>query len=148
LEIVQGPGYVAIRTELIHEARIVPFDGRPHLNAAVRCTGVIHVDVGMGRTLVVETTNMNGGTNLTGNGGGRPTSAVTVTERFTLVDANTLSYQATLNDPGTWTRPWTVAFQRKRDAAGSLHKYACHEGNYGLANILSASRVSEKNDVK
>ena len=69
---------------------------------------------------------------------------VTVTERFTLVDADTLRYEATVNDPGTWTRPWTVAFPRKREANDKLYEYACHEGNYGLPNILSGSRAAEK----
>ncbi len=91
---------------------------------------------------------MNGGTNLTGNGGGRPTDQIFVTERFTLTNANTLWYEATVNDPGTWTRPWTVAFPRKREANNTMYKYACHEGNYGLPNILSASRAADRDSVK
>jgi hypothetical protein len=148
LEIVQGPGYVAIRTEVIHQARIVPLNGRPHLSAAI--TSYMGDSRGRwdGRTLVVETTNMNGGTNLTGNGGSRPTDRVTLTERFTLIDPNTLSYEATITDPGTWTSPWTVAFPRTRAPNDTLYEYACHEGNYGLSNILSASRAAEKSTVK
>jgi hypothetical protein len=144
LEIVQGPGYVAIRTEVIHEARIVPVDRRAHVGAAI--TSYMGDSRGRweGNTLIVETTNMNGGTNLTGNGGGRPTDQITVTERFTLADANTLLYEAVVNDPETWTRPWTIAFPRKREVDGTLYEYACHEGNYGLPNILSAARAAER----
>jgi hypothetical protein len=144
LHIVQGPGYVAIRTEIIHEARVVPLDGRRHVSGAIKSYMGDSRGRWDGRSLVIETTNMNGGTNLTGNGGGRPTDQVTVTERFTRVDADTLRYEATVHDPGTWTRPWTVAFPRKRDANGTLYEYACHEGNYGVPNILSASRAAEK----
>jgi hypothetical protein len=144
LEIVQSPGYVAIRTEVIHEARVIPLDGRPHVGRAIKSYMGDSRGRWDGRTLVVETTNMNGGTNLTGNGGGRPSDQVTVTERFTRTDANTLSYDATLNDPGTWTRPWTVAFPRRRQSSDALYEYACHEGNYGLPNILSASRAAEQ----
>jgi hypothetical protein len=144
LHIVQGPGYVAIRTEVIHEARTIPLDGRPHVSAAIKSYMGDSRGRWDGRSLVVETTNTNGGTNLTGNGGGRPTDQVTVTERFTLADANTLWYEATINDPGTWTRPWTIAYPRKRHTDHKLFEYACHEGNYGLPNILSASRAAEK----
>ena len=143
LEIVQGPGYVAIRTEVIHEARVVPLDGRTHVSTVIKSYAGDSRGRWDGRTLVVETTNMNGGTNLTGNGGGRPTDQTTVTERFTLTDANSLWYEATVNDPGTWTSPWTVAFSRKRDTKGTLFEYACHEGNYGVPNILSAARAAE-----
>ena len=94
--------------------------------------------------MVVTTTNFNGQTNLQGNGGGRPSERLTVIERFSLGDANTLLYEATFEDPGTWTRSWTVAFPRKREARGAVYEYACHEGNYGLANILSAARVAEQ----
>ena len=148
LEIVQGPGYVAIRAEVIHEARVIPVDDRPHLRGAVKSYMGDSRGRWDGRTLVVETTNMNGGTNLTGNGGGRPTDQISVTERFTLTNANTLWYEATVNDPGTWTRPWTVAFPRKREVNDTLYEYACHEGNYGLSNILTASRVADKGSVK
>ena len=143
LEIVQAPGYVAIRAEVIHEARVTPLDGRPHVGAGLRSYMGDSRGRWEGRTLVVETTNLNGGTNLQGNAGGRPTDQTTVTERFTRIDDNTLWYEATIDDPGTWTRPWTIAFPRKRQANGTVYEYACHEGNYGLANILRASRTAE-----
>jgi hypothetical protein len=148
LQIVPGPGVVAIRTEVIHEARIVPLDGRPRGSAVIRSYMGDSRGRWVGRTLVVETTNMNGGTNLTGNGGGRPTDQVRITERFTLTDSNTLAYEATINDPGTWIQPWTIAFPRRREANTTLYEYACHEGNYGLPNILSASRAAEKNAAR
>jgi hypothetical protein len=143
LEIVQAPGYVAIRTEVIHEARIVPLDGRPHVNRTLRTYMGDSRGRWEGSTLIVETTNMNGQTNLTGNGGGRPTDQIRVTERYTLVDADTLQYDATIDDPRTWARPWTVAFPRKRDRSHRLYEYACHEGNYSLPSILRASRAGE-----
>jgi len=96
-----------------------------------------------GATLVVETANLNGLTHLT-FAPSRSTDQTTVAERFTLVEPDTLQYEATISDPGTWTRPWTMAFPRKRRPNGVLYEYACHEGNYGLPNILSASRTAEK----
>jgi hypothetical protein len=143
LEIVQGPGYIAIRAEWIHEAQIVPLNGSPHVSPNIRTYAGDSRGHWDGRTLVVETSNFNGGTNLTGNAGGRPTDQIRVTERFTLIDPNTLWYEATIDDPGTWTQPWTLAFPRKREPTGALYEYACHEGNYGLANILRASRAAE-----
>ena len=143
LEIVQGPGFVAIRTEVIHEARIVPLDGKPRLGATIKSYMGDSRGRWDGRTLVVETTNLNGSTNLQGNAGGRPTDQITVTEKFTRIDQNTLWYEATIDDPGTWTRSWTIAFPRNRQANGALYEYACHEGNYGLANILRVSRAAE-----
>jgi hypothetical protein len=96
----------------------------------------------------VDTRNLNGRTNLLGNGGGRPTTQTTVTERYTRVDQDTLVYEATISDPGTWTRPRTVAFHRKRPNNDTLFEYACHEGNYGLQNILRAARANEKDSAK
>jgi hypothetical protein len=96
-----------------------------------------------GRTLVVTTTNFNGLTSLQGNAGGWPSERLTVVERFSLVDSDTLLYEATFDDPETWTRPWTVRFPRKRDVSGAVCEYACHEGNCGVANILSGARATE-----
>jgi hypothetical protein len=143
VEIVQAPGYVAIRTEVIHDARVIPLDGRPHVNGAIASYAGDARGRWEGGTLVVETTNLNGRTNLTGNGGDRTTSQTKVVERYALAERDVLSYEATIDDPGTWTRPWTIAFPRKRDANYRLHEYACHEGNYSLANILSASRAAD-----
>src|SRR5262249_1882329 len=139
LQIVQSPGYVAIRTEVIHEVRVVPLDGRPDLSPSFKTYGGDARGRWDGRTLVVTTRHFNGQASLQGNGGGRPSDRLTLTERFTLGDANTLFYEATFDDPGTWTRPWTIAYPRKRDESGVVYEYACHEGNYGVANILSAA---------
>jgi hypothetical protein len=143
LEIVQAPGFVAIRAEWIHEARVIPLDGRAHVGGAIATDAGDSRGRWEGRTLVVETTNFNGQSNLNGNAGERPTTELKVIERYTLTDGDVLWYEATINDPATWTRPWTVAFPRQRDESHGLYEYACHEGNYGLANILRASRAAE-----
>ena len=147
-EIVQGPGFVVIRNEMIHEARVVPLDGRPHLASNV--TSYMGDSRGRweGNTLVVVTLNLNGMTGVGGNGGGRSSTRMTITERFTMIDANTLQYTATIDDPGTWTRPWTLSFPWKREAVYGMFEYACHEGNYAMRNILSASRAAEANASK
>ena len=147
-ELVQGPGYVVIRNEMIHEARVVPLDGRPHLPANV--TSYMGDSRGHweGNTLVVVTKNLNGMTGVGGNGGGRTSDKFTLTERFTMLDANTLQYTATIDDPGTWTRPWTLSFPWKREPNYGMFEYACHEGNYAMRNILSASRAAEASGSK
>jgi len=145
-EILQTPGYVVIRYEMIHEARIIPLDRRPHVSDRIRS----YLGDARGRwdgdTLVVETTNFNGRTGSLGrNGNGNPTSdALTLVERFRLTAANTLQYQVTVDDPKTFARPWTVAFPMTRDREYVFYEYACHEGNYALANMLRAARVSEQ----
>jgi hypothetical protein len=147
-EIVQGPGVVVIRNEMIHEARVVPLDGRPHLPAHV--TSYMGDSRGHweGNTLVVVTKNLNGMTGVGGNGGGRTSAKLTITERFTMLDKDTLQYMATIDDPGTWTRPWTLTFPWKREAVYGMFEYACHEGNYAMRNILSASRAAEAKGSK
>jgi hypothetical protein len=144
-EIVQAPGYVAIRYEMIHDTRIIPLDGRPAPAAAIRQ----YMGDARGRwdgdTLVVETTNFNGTIGVTGNGRLRPASdALRVTERFTRTGPDTIQYQATVTDPKTWTAPWTVSFPLERDDAYGFYEYACHEGNNAMRNILSGARASEK----
>jgi hypothetical protein len=144
-QIHQGPGFVVIRQEMIHEARVIPLDGRPHVSPAIRS----YMGDARGRwdgdTQVVETTNFNG---LTGsysrNGDGNPTStSLRLVERFRLQDANTLLYEVRVEDPQTWVRPWTVAFPLRRDDKYVIYEYACHEGNYAIQNILSAARAAE-----
>src|SRR5688572_19319493 len=143
-EIVQAPGYVAIRNEMIHETRIVPLDGRPHASQAIKSYMGDSRGRWDGNTLIVETTNLNGRNGVGGNGGGRTSEAIKLTERFRLVDANTLQYEVTIDDPGTWTRPWTISFPWKRDPNYQMFEYACHEGNYAMKNILSGARADEK----
>jgi hypothetical protein len=154
-EIVQGPGYVAIRNEMIHETRIVPLDPvsrngsapfleRRHLTPAMKSYMGDSRGWWDGNTLVVETTNLNGRNGVGGNGGGQTSDRIKLLERFTLLDADTLQYQVTIDDPGTWSQPWTIAFPWKRDHSYGMFEYACHEGNYAMFNILSGSRAAEK----
>ena len=143
-QILQAPGLVAIRNEMVHETRIIPLDGRPHVSTALR--GYMGDSRGRweGNTLVVETTNFNGRFGARGNGNNNPMStALRVVERFTRVDADTLQYEVTVADPGTWTKPWTVSYPMKQDPDYIMFEYACHEGNYGMTNILSGARADE-----
>jgi hypothetical protein len=144
--IVQTPGFVAIRYEMIHETRIIPLDGRPHAPADVKSYMGDARGRWEGDTLVVETTNFLGDKNGIGlNGGGIPHSdALRLVERFTRVDPDTIQYEAIIDDPKTWTRPWKLAFPLQRDANYGMYEYACHEGNYAIADILSGARADEK----
>jgi hypothetical protein len=147
-EIVQSPGYVAIVAEMIHETRIIPTNGQPRPN--IRQWSGVSIGRWQGNTLVVETTNFNNkgwiGTNLaTGRIKGIPQSdALRVIERFTRVDANTIQYEITINDPQWYTSPWKVTFPFTRDPTAQMFEYACHEGNYAMSNILSGARAEER----
>lgn len=138
-QILQTPGYVILRNEMIHETRVIPVDGRPH--SAIRTwmgDSRGHWD---GNTLVVETTNFNGRDAIAGT----PTSdSLRLVERFTRVNANTLDYRLTVDDPKTWTAPWTISFPLRRSPGYTLYEYACHEGNYYMRNALSGARATEK----
>jgi hypothetical protein len=139
-QIVQGPGYVAIRYEMIHDARVIPLDGRPQLSSAIRhyfgdSRG--HWD---GDTLVVEVTNFpTNMVNYRGAGG-----QLQLTERFRRVDANTVRYEVTVRDPTTFSRPWTAMLSLRSSSQPDVFEYACHEGNYAMRNILSGARAAEK----
>jgi len=137
LQVLQTPGYVVLLTEMIHDARIVPMDGRPHNNSSVR--GWMGDSRGRweGDTLVVDTTNFNEKISFRG-----ATSTLHLVERFTRLDANTLEYRFTVDDRATWTSPWTVAYPMVKSTE-PIYEYACHEGNYGLRNILSYARAEE-----
>ena len=144
-QIVQSPGYVAIRYEMIHETRIIPLDGRAPVSAAVRQHSGLARGHFEGDTLVIETANFNGTVGVTGNGRLMPTSdSLRMVERFTRTDANTIQYEATVDDPKTWTGPWRVSFPLKRDDDYGFFEYACHEGNNAMRNILSGARASER----
>jgi hypothetical protein len=138
-EILQSPGYVVIRHEMINETRIVPITDRPFSNIRT------YMGEARGRwegdTLVVESTNfLTDRTNVSGT----PTSdALRLIERFTRTDAHTLRYEMTVDDPQTWVQPWKVQFDLTEDPDYPLIEYACHEGNYAMANILRAARVAE-----
>ena len=146
MEIQQAPGLVVLRYEMIHETRVIPLDGRPHIGSAIRSYMGDARGRWDGHTLVVETTNFNGKTGSYGrNGNGNPTSeSMKLIERFTRRNADTLDYSVTVDDPRTWTRPWTVAFPLTRDRGYAMYEYACHEGNYAIANILRGFRAAER----
>ncbi len=149
-QILQSPGYVVILYEMIHEARIIPLDGRPHLPQSIRQWNGDSRGRWEGNTLIVEVTNYNDrgsiGTNIATRGmRGIPQSeALHVVERFTLVDADTIHYEVTIEDPNVYTSPWKVSMPLNRDTSYQLFEYACHEGNYGLPNSLSAGRAEDK----
>ena len=136
--IVQNRDYVMILTEMIHDARIIPLDGRPAPPAGAR--GWMGQSRGRweGDTLVVETTNYNGKNPFRGSG-----PALEVTERFTRVADDTIIYRFTVEDPETWDAPWTVEMPMK-ETIGPIFEHACHEGNYGLTNILAGAREEER----
>jgi hypothetical protein len=145
-EIVQEPGIVAIRYEMIHETRIIPMDGRPHAPASLRTYMGDPRGHWEGNSLVVETTNFIGGHNgIGGNGGGVPYSEdLKLVERFTRVNDRSIQYEVTVNDPKTFTAPWTAAFPITHEDGYQIFEYACHEGNYAMSNSLSAARAEEK----
>lgn len=151
--ILQTPEYVVIVYEMIHEARIIPLDGRPHLGRQFRLWNGDSRGHWEGNTLVVDITNYSRqgvGTIATGIATtatlkGMPQSEeMRVVERFTRTDAGTLQYEVTIEDPQIYTRPWTVAMPLNRADDYRMYEYACHEGNYGLANTLSGARAEER----
>ena len=140
-DINQGPGFVAIRYEMIHETRVIPLDGRPYLPGGLRSYMGDARGRWEGSTLVVETRNFRDAVAYRGADG----ASLRVVERFTPVDPNTLEWRVTIDDANTWTRPWTYAMNlTKKDGTQPPFEYACHEGNYGLRNILSAARAEER----
>ena len=139
--IVQTPGMVAILQEHIHEVRFVPLDGRPHVAPEIRQFAGDSRGHWDGDTLVVETTNFNEHAFIR-NFNGNLSTALHVVERFTRLGPDTLGYEFTVNDPNTWTRPWGGSLPMSR-SDGPMFEYACHEGNYGLTNILAGSRAEE-----
>jgi hypothetical protein len=138
LQIVQAPGYVMLFTEMIHDARVVPMDGRPHNSPSVRAWMGDSRGHWEGDTLVVDTTNFTDRTNFRGSA-----ENLHLIERFTRLDADTIEYRFTLDDPTTWTRPWTVAYPIVK-TEGPIFEFACHEANYGLRDILSGARWEER----
>ena len=142
-EIVQSPGYVTIVNEMIHEARVVPLDGRAHLSPAIRN----YLGDSRGRwdgdTLVVETRNFAERPGV-GMNDIVPTEALKITERFSRTSATTILYSVTIDDPTTWSAPFTIQYPLQRDDRYGMFEYACHEGNYALQNILSGARAGER----
>lgn len=138
-QIVQTPQYVMIYIEMIHDFRVIPLDGRPHLDPSIRQLMGDSRGHWEGNTLVVDTTNFSDDTNFRNAG-----RNLHLTERFTLAAPNTVLYEFTVDDPTTFTRAWSGAVPMTR-TNGPIFEYACHEGNYGLAGILAGARASEKN---
>ena len=141
--IQQGPGFVTITYEMVHDTRVIPLDGRPHLDSSIRQ----YVGDGRGRwegnTLVIETTNFTDKTPYRGS-----SDQLKLVERFTPLGPDTGEWAVTFEDPRTWAKPWTFAMNLTRDAAQPPFEYACHEGNYGLRNILEAARAEERAAAK
>jgi hypothetical protein len=144
-QFVQGPGYVAIRYEMIHETRVIPLTSKPRISPK------LHMLMGdarghfEGSTLVVETTNFTDRTALGVNGGGvRHSEKLRLVERFTPLSPKTIEWKVTVEDPDTWVKPWSFALNLTKDASQEVFEYACHEGNYAIRNILSAARAEEK----
>ncbi len=137
-QIYQTPGRITILSEMIHEARIVPLDGRPHLPASVRLWSGDPRGHWEGNTLVIETTNFTAKTQFHG-----ASENLKVTEKFTRVDPKTILYRFTIDDPATFTKPWTGELPLVA-AAGPIYEYACHEGNQALVDILAGARAQER----
>jgi hypothetical protein len=139
-QIVQGPGFVAVRYEMIHDARVIPLDSRPQLSSTIRQYFGDSRGHWEGDTLVVEVTNFPTNVmNYRGAGGG-----LHLIERFRRVDAETVHYEVTVSDPATFSKPWTAALSLKSGRLPDVFEYACHEGNYAMRNILSGARAAEK----
>jgi hypothetical protein len=137
-QIIQGPGYVMILVEMIHEPRIIPLDGRPHLPPHVRSLTGNSIGRWEGDTLVVETTNFTDKTAFQGS-----SENMRLTERFTRVAEDRIDYKFTIDDPATWTRPWSAELPMQK-TIGPIFEHACHEGNRGLSNTLAGARLEDK----
>ena len=141
-QIIQSAGHVAIVNEMIHEVRVIPLDERPHVNEGIRQWQGDARGRWDGDTLVVETTNFTDQTNFRGS-----RKNLHLVERFTRVDADTLLYEFTAEDPTVWTQPWSAMVPMLRNSE-RMYEYACHEGNYGMTNLLAGARVQEKASVE
>jgi len=141
----QTQSHVVILSEMIHNARIIPIDAGPHLEARIKQWNGDPRGHWEGNTLVVESTNFKPVANQRGPGSRAPqTEKRRVVERFTIVDPETLRYELSVDDPSTYTAPWTVAFNYKRDDDYRQYEYACHEGNYAVPNSLRGARAQEQ----
>ena len=138
LQIVQTRDYVLIANEMIHDVRIVPLDGRPHLPAGIRRWQGDPRGHWEGDTLIVETTNFSDRTSFRG-----ADTQLRLVERFRRVDAKALDYQFTVDDPSVFSRPWTVSLPMTA-SDGPIYEYACHEANYAMTGILRGARAQEK----
>ena len=148
-QIMQVPGYVVITYEMIHESRIIPLDGRPHVDSSIRLWSGDSRGRWEGDTLVIDTTNFNGkGQISTSAAGGRmrgipQSDAAHIVERLTRMDADTILYEVSVEDPNVYTRPWKLEIPLHRDSGYVIYEYACHEGNHALPNILRGGRAQD-----
>ena len=144
-QIVQTPDTVLVHAEMIHDARVIPLDGRAHLPPSLRLWMGDSVGRWEGNTLVVDTTNFNDGGGFYGDAGGNFgwDRNLHVVERFSLFDPDTLLYRFEIDDPTAFTRPWQGELTMTRSTE-RIYEYACHEGNYSLANMLSGFRAAER----
>jgi hypothetical protein len=137
-EIVQTSGYVVILVEMIHDARIIPLDGRPHLGPNIQQWMGDSRGHWEGNTLVVHTTNFTDKTAFRGSG-----ENLQLIERFTRTNADTIRYEFRVEDPTTFTAPWSAEIPMRK-THGPMYEYACTEGNYALADILAGARADER----
>ena len=142
LQIVQGPGYVALLHEIDHSTRVIPTDGRPHLPPTIRQWQGDSVGHWEGNTLVVDTTNFTGLTTFRGSG-----EKLHLIERFTRINPNTVTYRFTVEDFDTWDKPWTAEIPLTK-TEGPVYEWACHEGNTMITTILRGARVAEAEAAK
>jgi hypothetical protein len=144
VQIVQTHDYVMLHNEMVHTARIIPLDGRPHPPQAVKSWSGDSRGRWEGDTLVVETKNFNENTwNQFSGWSWAVDGNLSLVERFSVVDADTVLYQFTVTDPTTWTRPWTASVPLRR-TTDLMFEYACHEGNEGMEGILRGARALER----
>jgi hypothetical protein len=146
-QIYQSPGYVVIQPEMIHSARIIPTDGRPHLGQGLKQWLGDTRGRWDGNSFVIETTNFRTDDGVVYQGANPETYKIT--ERFTRVAADTINYEFTITDPTTWTKPWTAVIPwTKIDPDEQMYEYACHEDNFDIVHLLSGGRAREKNGEK
>jgi hypothetical protein len=147
MQILQTSGYVVLVREMIHRARVIPIDGRAHINDTVRQWEGDPRGRWEGNTLIVESTNFREVQNMRGASASiraRQTEKQRLVERFTVVGPDTLEYSLHVDDPDTYTAPWTAAFPLKRVSDYDQFEYACHEGNYSVPNALSGARAKNE----
>lgn len=140
--VVQTPGYVAINQYRMHDMRLIPLDGSPHVASSARSWAGDSRGHWEGATLVVDTTNFNGKADSHGilRGAGMNLHVI---ERYTRIGPDLIDYTATMEDPAVWTKPWTIRVPLRRDTEG-FYEYGCHEGNQSLVGILSGARADER----
>lgn len=137
-QLIQQPGYVFILNEQVHSVRTIPMDGRPHFEQNIRQWTGDSRGHWEGNALVVETTNFNEKRAFRG-----ASENMRLIERFTRLGADSMEYRFTVDDPATWSTPWTATIP-VRSTRDPIYEYACHEGNYSIVNVLKGARAAEK----